>query len=174
MKLPTEYAWLADESGPPQILEFIKIYGVKEAPGNRNNAVILGWAKEIGVKGYTADSIPWCGLEVGVAMKRAGFALPKTPLWALSWAEMYAPVSIPMLGDILTFKRTGGGHVGFYVGEDTEAYHVAAGNQSDASCIARIVKSRLFRARRPIYLKLAEPLRVVHLAATGALSTDET
>jgi len=173
MKLPTEYAWLADEPGPPQILEFIKIYGVKETPGPRSTAEILSWAKEIGVqKVYRADSIPWCGLEVGVVMKRAGFALPKTLLWALSWAQMYNDVDgHPVLGDVLTFNRTGGGHVGLYVGEDTEAYHVAAGNQSDESCIARIAKSRLYRARRPDYKEsYASVLRRIQLAANGGLS----
>ena len=36
-----------------------------------------------------------------------------------------------MLGDILTFKRNGGGHVGLYVGEDKDCYHVLGGNQGN-------------------------------------------
>ncbi len=63
-----------------------------------------------------------------------------------------APVS-PTLGAILVFwrgKRTGWlGHVGFYTGEDTSAYHVLGGNQGDKVSITRIAKERLLEARWP-------------------------
>lgn len=36
-----------------------------------------------------------------------------------------------MLGDIWTLSRNGGGHVGFYVSEETSCLHVLGGNQSD-------------------------------------------
>ena len=50
----------------------------------------------------------------------------------------------------MTFKRPGGGHVGFYVGEDSTAYHVLSGNQFDKVGITRIDKSRLVAIRWPL------------------------
>jgi cell wall-associated NlpC family hydrolase len=83
------------------------------------------------------------------------------------------PISIPMLGDTLVFKRPGGGHVGIYVGEDSQCYHVMGGNQSNAYGFTRIAKGRLVAARRPKYINQPENVRVIHLAATGAISKDE-
>jgi uncharacterized protein (TIGR02594 family) len=172
--LPACYAWLDKESGPKMLLEALKLYGTLEAPGARDNPVILGWAAEVGVaKTYSHDSIPWCGMFMAVVAKRAGKVVPSSPLWALSWAEFGAPVTTPMLGDVLTFKRNGGGHVALYVGEDAGAYHCLGGNQSDSVCITRIAKARLFRARRPIYSVQPANVRRVILAASGKLSTNE-
>ena len=71
---------------------------------------------------------------------------------------------------MLVFTRPGGGHVGFYVGEDAAAYHILGGNQGDAVTIVRIVKSRYIARRwpegRPV---IGKP---VPIAATGRLSTD--
>jgi hypothetical protein len=79
-----------------------------------------------------------------------------------------------MLGDILTFKRNGGGHVGFYVGEDKTHYHVLGGNQSNQVNVMRLAKSRLTQARRTAW-KVAQPasVRKVYLEAKGTISTNE-
>lgn len=176
MSLPAQYKWLEQEGAPKMLVEFLKIYGVVEAPGDNNdNPIITGWAKEIGVdKDYKHDLTPWCGLAVGVLAKRAGKDIPSSPLWALSWANFGSKAPEPMLGDVLVFKRTGGGHVGLYIGEDDQAYHVGAGNQGDKVSIARIEKSRLYAARRPVY-SIGQPVNVrkVILKATGELSTNE-
>lgn len=177
--LPIQYQWLANEPGPKLLVEMLKLFGTLEKPGAGDNATIIAWGVEINVGStYSHDSIPWCGLAVGVAAKRAGKEIPKTPLWALAWADFGVAVEVPMLGDILTFKRKTpdgkvAGHVGVYVGEDDEAYHVLAGNQSDQVNIARIVKSRLYRARRPIYLNQPANVRRVMLASSGRLSANE-
>lgn len=176
MKLPTAYAWLDSEPGPNMLLEALKLYGVKETPGAANNPIILDWAKEVGAADYKHDSIAWCGLGMSVCAKRAGWEYrPKgNPLWALNWATWGDPVKTPMLGDVLTFKRPGGGHVGQYVGEDASAYHVLGFNQGDAVSIVRILKARLYAARRAPW-KVAQPanVRVVKLASTGGLSKNE-
>lgn len=172
--LPARYAWLDKEPGPKMLVEALKLYGTLEAPGARDNPVILAWAAEVGLaKTYSHDSIPWCGLFMAVVAKRAGKSIPDSPLWALSWAEFGAPAKTPMLGDVLTFKRNGGGHVALYVGEDAGAYHCLGGNQSDSVCITRIAKARLFRARRPIHSVQPANVRKVILAARGELSTNE-
>ncbi len=172
--LPAQYAWLAREPGPKMLVEAMALYGTLEAPGARDNPVILAWAREVGLgKTYSHDSIPWCGLFMAVIAQRAGKPVVDSPLWALSWADFGAPAPKPMLGDVLTFKRNGGGHVALYVGEDATAFHCLGGNQSDSVCITRIAKSRLYRARRPPYNVQPANVRRVMLAASGKLSTNE-
>ncbi|WP_051379816.1 hypothetical protein [Bradyrhizobium murdochi] len=70
-----------------------------------------------------------------------------------------------MLGDVLTFKRDGDGHVALCVGED--AYHCLGGNQSDQVCITRTAKSRPYKARRPIYNVQPANVRKIVLVANG-------
>lgn len=173
--IPKRYAWLLKEPGPKMILEALRLFGTHEVAGPGNNAAIIGWASETGLRAvYTADSIPWCGLFMAVVAKRAGKEFPKNPLWALSWSSFGDDCKTPELGDVLVFTRKGGGHVGLYVGEDTHAYHVLGGNQSNSVNITRIAKSRLYIARRPEY-RIATPpnVRKITLFATGSLSTNE-
>ncbi len=96
------------------------------------------------------------------------------PLWALSWANWGFEAKEPMLGDVLTFKRNGGGHVGIYVGEDETHFHVLGGNQGNAVSVSRIAKTRLFKARRTLW-KIAQPagVRKVFLEAKGVITTNE-
>ncbi|SFU93326.1 TIGR02594 family protein [Methylobacterium sp. 174MFSha1.1] len=175
-KLPAPYAWLANETGPKVLLEALALFGTKETPGSASNPVILGWAREVGVaRDYANDGIAWCGLFVAAVVKRAGFEPVKAPLWARNWGTWGTKAAAPSLGDVLVFERAGGGgHVGFYVGEDATAYHVLGGNQSDQVCVSRILKSRCLAVRRCPW-KFAQPanVRPVRLAAGGALSTNE-
>jgi uncharacterized protein (TIGR02594 family) len=140
MALPAQYQWLAREPGPKMIVEALKLFGTIEGAGAKDNPIILAWASEVGLaKTYSHDSIPWCGLFIAVVAKRAGKEIADSPLWALSWADFGKPApGGPMLGDILTFKRNGGGHVALYVGEDPNAFHCLGGNQSDKVCVTRI------------------------------------
>jgi len=175
--LPKPYAWLAAETGPRILIEARAQHGIIEYAGIENNPVILGWAREVGgnvADIYNQDSIPWCGLFIAVCAKRAKQTLPDKPLWALSWAKWGDPVDEPKLGDVLVFKRDGGGHVGLYVGEDDECFHVLGGNQSDEVCITRIRRERLFAARRTPW-KVMQPLNIrrVKLKTGGAVSKNE-
>lgn len=174
--LPEAYRWLENvDELPRTIAEGLRLLGVRETPGGASNPVILAWAREIGVADvYRNDVVPWCGLFAGVVAKRAGWPVPVGPLWARNWTRFGQPVVRAGLGDVLAFSRGTGGHVGFYVAEDTDAYHVLGGNQGDAVSIARIEKKRLLAARRPVW-KVRQPAGVKRyaVAATGALSTDE-
>jgi len=114
-----------------------------------------------------------CGLYMAIVMKRADRAPVKDPLRALSWANFGIKVDTPMLGDILTFKRDGGGHVGLYCGENASVYYVLGGNQGNTVSIVPIAKSRLFQARRPEYISMPKNVRKIHLEAGGKLSTNE-
>lgn len=176
-KIPAAYAWLADLEGIPRtIAEGVKLLGTIETPGGGNTAAILAWADEVGGNiddVYKADSIPWCGLFAAVVAKRAGKTFPGNALWALSWSAFGVPVDKPGLGDVLVFKREGGGHVGFYVAEDAKAFHVLGGNQGDAVSITRILKARLYAARRPAYTVKPAAVRSYVVKTGGALSTNE-
>jgi uncharacterized protein (TIGR02594 family) len=174
--LPLRYQWLAIEREPRMIVEAVKLFGTLEGPGGANNPVILSWATEVGgdVRDvYKADSIPWCGLFMAVVAKRSDKVLPTHPLWALSWSAFGQPVDVPMLGDVLTFTRNGGGHVALYVGEDEECFHILGGNQSDRVWINRKPKNQLYAARRPAYRVQPPNVRRILLDKVGALSTKE-
>lgn len=176
MTLPLQYAWLSREPGPKVILEALKLYGTHEAPGETDNSVVLSWAKELQISWYVHDATPWCGLLVGIAVLRAGYPFDRNQLLAaLDWVNfgIEIPLDGAQLGDILIFKRTGGGHVTFYVGEDSEAFHGLGGNQADQVDIARIPKSRLYAVRRPRYAEPPTNIRKIVLASSGQLSLNE-
>lgn len=177
-QLPAAYRWLEDVVELPRIIvEGLQLLGVRETPGGASNPVILGWASEIGVADvYRRDDVPWCGLFAGVVVKRSGWPVVSGPLWARNWTRFGqpSPGGRPGLGDVLAFSRGTGGHVGFYVAEDADAFHVLGGNQGDAVSIARIEKRRLLGARRPLW-RIRQPAGVkpYAVAASGDLSTDE-
>lgn len=174
MKLPKAYEWLAQEDGPRHLLKAIELLGVQEIVGTKHNPVILGWAKEVGLENiYKSDEIAWCGLFAAVVVKRANREPVSNPLRALSWNNFGVQVTTPMLGDILTFTRKGGGHVGFYIGEDATAYHVLGGNQGNSVSIVRIAKSRLSQIRRPQYMNQPLNVRSITLASNGKVSENE-
>lgn len=178
MALPKAFAWLKNEPGPKMIVEALRHYGVLEHMKG-SNPNIMAWAREVGVRAwYTDDSVPWCGLFIGVVAKRCGYEFPPAKLLsALAWQAWGVPVpnSEAKLGYVMIFSRGKGyGHVALYIGEDAESYYVLGGNQSNAVTITRIEKSRLVAVRKPKY-KLGEPsnVRKIYLKAGGALSTNE-
>lgn len=179
MDLPKQYAWLKNESGPRILIEALKTYGTAEKPGAGSNPSILAWAKATGQdKIYKSDATAWCGLWMAYVTLQAGWDIPVNPLWARGWLNFGTPQRTAALGDILVFyrgrKNGTQGHVGMYVGEDNDAYHVLGGNQGDAVTIKRISKSRLLGIRRcPWRVNQPSSVRPVRLAATGKLSTNE-
>lgn len=188
MNLPFQYGWVALEIAsamghPKMMAEAVKLYGVHESVGPSDNPEIVGWAREAGVSGYLHDQTPWCGLFMAVVAFRAKKSLPASPLWALNWVNFGrdvradSPESLgnrsASFGDVLIFIRPGGGHVGLYVGEDPQAYHVLGGNESDQVEITRILRSRLHAWRRPAYITTPQNVRPVNLAPTGAISASE-
>lgn len=174
-EIPSQYSWLRGlDPQPLMIRHALAEYGVIEGVGAAENPVILGWAAEVGLTAsYSSDAIPWCGLFLAVVAKRAGKPIPVKPLWALNWNRFGVAAAQPALGDVLVFKRDGGGHVALYIGEDPRAYHVLGGNQSDRVGFTRIAKARLHAARRPIYRALPPTARPYVLAAAGDLSRNE-
>lgn len=179
-KLPRQYAWLEQQTYLPRhVVEALNLYGTLETVGAANNPVIMAWKAEsqaagVNVAGYTADSVPWCGLLQAIIMVRAGRTPPQDPLWALNWAKFGVDGGQPELGDVLTFKRDGGGHVAIYIAEDQEGcYHVLGGNQHDQVNIMRIQKSRMYSCRQPDYTNKPAQVRPYIVSASGIISNNE-
>lgn len=174
--IPEQYKWLEKEGAPRMLVDGLKLYGTKEIPGAKSNAVIMQWAKEVGISGkvYTNDDTAWCGLFMAVVVKRSGREPIAQPLWARNWAKWGVSTPTAMLGDILVFSRKGGGgHVGVYVGEDDQCYHVLGGNQSNMVNVTRIQKSRCIAIRRPKYNIMPANVRVIKLESDGEVSINE-
>ena len=170
-----KYNYLKDIKLPKVIVEAMKYLGVSEIKGKASNQTIMQWAKNVGVeKVYTNDDIAWCGLFVAQVVKKAGFEIVDKPLWALNWKNFGTKEKIAMLGDVLVFKRDSGGHVGFYVGEDKDYFHVLGGNQKDQVNIMRIAKNRCVDIRRCDW-KIAQPKSVKQyfISASGQISLNE-
>lgn len=160
----------------PWMEEAKRLQGVRETAGTKSNSVILAWAKALGgfVRSYyTSDDIPWCGLFVAhcVGLTLPSEALPSNPLSALAWAKFGVDVK-PTPGAVLVFSRTGGGHVGFYLGEDDAAFHVLGGNQSDQVNITRVAKDRHVATRWPATADRPTAGRL-RMTVSGALSRNE-
>jgi uncharacterized protein (TIGR02594 family) len=189
MKLPAHYAWLAAEGAPRMLVEALKLHGTLEAPGLSNNPQILNWADEVAMAFpspynrwaadfYKHDSIAWCGLGMAIAAARADRAPPNKYLSALAWAEggpgwVKVPIAGAMLGDVLIFKRNGGGHVALNVGEDETHFHMLGANQDDAFNIRRKAKAQCVGVIRPAYINRPANVRKVRLSSTGIVSGSE-
>lgn len=181
MPLPKKYEWLTTESGPLMLKNALELFDISEELGAKNNPTILAWAKEIGGEAadlYKADEIPWCGLFIAVVAKRSSKEIVKDPLWALNWGAFGKNSDVPKLGDVLVFVRitpngNTAGHVGLYVGEDPEYFHVLGGNQTNCVCITRLEKNRLYACRRPSYNVQPKNVRVIKLSSSGSISTNE-
>lgn len=177
--LPPEYRWLADEDSPAIFREALKLYGVEEIKGAKSNPIIMGWALEVkeflGAE-YDNDDTAWCGLFMAVCAKRAGYNPPKVCVRAKSWLKFgtHVELSEAKFGDVLVFDRANGGHVGIYVGEDVECYHVLGGNQRNKVRIDRLLKYRLIATRRCPW-RIAQPwnVRKIYLDAKGRISENE-
>lgn len=147
--------------------------GLREVRGPRHNPTIIRWLEKLNAW-WRDDETPWCGVFCAAVMQEAGFTYPNLYMRARAWetygANLRASHVAP--GAILVFTRSGGGHVGFYAGEDATHYHVLGGNQSDMVNIMRIAKTRCTAIRWP----RGEPVigGPVRLNAAGArISTNE-
>lgn len=178
--LPGEYAWLRDVGALPRHLSIaLDLLGTVEVAGSGNSAIIMGWRNELAtagvdLTGYNADSVPWCGLFICYVMHKAAREAVKGPLWALNWGKFGEDGGQPELGDVLTFKRQGGGHVALYIAEDKAGYyHILGGNQSDRVNIMRIDKDRMHACRQPPYRAKPASVKPYVVATGGTISRNE-
>lgn len=160
----------------PWMIEALRLVGIHEDLSSKSNPLIIGWGKELEID-YGSDSIPWCGLFVAhcIGSQLPEEGLPAYPLSARAWSG-FGETCDPQLGSILVFwrgsKQGPYGHVGFYVGEDPQAYHVLGGNQSDRVSVTRIPLDRFLGSRWPT--TAPDPTGVVRqLSRDGKLSVTE-
>jgi hypothetical protein len=73
----------------------------------------------------------------------------------------------------MVFGREGGGHVGFYDSEDSVAYNITGGNQSDMVNTARIDKKRFLGARWPKDVLIPSKPKRLMKKLTGFFSRNE-
>lgn len=146
--------------------------GLKEIPGRKHNSTILSWLERLGAW-WRDDETPWCGVFVAHCLREAGQPLPKNWMRALAWADYGSNLRSTHVapGAILVFARQGGGHVGFYAGEDTNYYYVLGGNQGNAVSISKIAKTRCTAIRWP----KGEPVvgGPLRLSLNAAVTTNE-
>lgn len=136
----------------PSWLTIARSYeGLREIPGKNHNRTILGWLKRLKAW-WLDDETPWCGVFVAECMRQAGLTeLPKYWMRASAWGMWGVNLRTPQVapGAVLVFTRKGGGHVGFYVGEDATFYYVLGGNQNNMVNVAKIAKARCTAIRWP-------------------------
>lgn len=179
--IPAKYSFLSTVGVLPRtILHGLSLLGTNEVPGRGSSAVIEAWRDELNAArpgligdGFPDDSVPWCGLFAAIVAHRAGKVVPAQPLWARNWAKFGMAAPSAALGDVLVFVRDGGGHVAFYIAEDSNNYHVLGGNQSDSVTITRIGKDRCVARRRPEMKIRPRSVQDYHVLASGAISTNE-
>lgn len=159
---------------PPWLREAKRHIGLAEIPGPRHNPTILGWAKRLGAKvlgiTVTDDETPWCGTFAAHCIDAAGLSPPQIAVRAKAWADGWGrQLTGPRYGMIVVFDRRGGGHVGFYVGEDDEGMiHVLGGNQGNRVSVMRLPRRQLVAGgmRWPLGYPLPKA-RPVIVPATG-------
>lgn len=160
----------------PWYEEASHLLGLREGAGSGNNQKIMDWAEMLELK-YANDDVPWCGLFVAhcISSTLPNEPLPGNPLGARQW-ERLGSATQPRMGAVMVFWRnsphSGLGHVGFYAGEDAEAYRILGGNQSDSVSYTWIPKSRLVGARWPATAAFLQT-QPQTMTRDGALSAKE-
>lgn len=178
--ISNDYAWLGTlQDAPIMIKEAVKLgkLNTNEIPGPKSNPEILKLAEIADVSNiYKNDDVAWCAVAQAAICILANKEVPFKSydrLRAASFLKFGSTVTEPVLGDVLVFTRTGGGHVGMYVGEDKDCFHVVGGNQSNAYNVTRIAKNRLSGARRPKYSVMPKSAKKYFLSSKGKMSLNE-
>ncbi|GJD59292.1 TIGR02594 family protein [Methylobacterium dankookense] len=156
---------------PPWYAEARRKMGLHEV---RNRSVLMAWLRSDGKTLGDPAKLPWCGdfVETCIALTLPEERMVANPYYALNWLQFGMPLAIPAIGAVLVFKRTGGGHVGFYAGERSDAYRVLGGNQSNQVSETWVEKARCQGIRWPSTAAAPSGGRVM-VSASGALSTNE-
>jgi uncharacterized protein (TIGR02594 family) len=126
--------------------------GVREIAGPRTNANIAAYLAVVGL-GTAGDETPWCSAFANWCMIQAGIGgsgRPNARSW-LSWGGMclaaprYGAVSVLWRGS----KSGWQGHVGFYVGSQSNKILLLGGNQGNSVSLASYSRDRVLGYRWP-------------------------
>jgi len=127
--------------------------GVKEIAGASAHPQIVAYHATTTLKA-TSDEVPWCSSFVNWVMKQAKYPTTKSAA-AKSWRDYGTECSLHV-GCLVVFKRKGGHHVGFCVGETPTMVRVLGGNQSNQVNVANYRKADLLNCRLPFKLSKAD------------------
>lgn len=127
----------AAPDAPPHLRIAYGYLGLKEIPGPRHNADIVGFWERLGLH-FRDDETPWCAGYVNACLHKAN--LPITPKYRAAalgwrWTGYGTRLDGPALGAVLSMKRPGrpgSGHMTFVAGR-TESGMIAGlgGNQGN-------------------------------------------
>ena len=148
-------------------LEWIRVgksfLGLRETPGPKTNSVIASWLLKLSAW-WKDDETPWCGTFIAICLKSSDRYVIKNWFRALEWTQGGARLTRPAYGCIVTFKRDGGGHVGFCVGRDKLGrLMILGGNQGNQVSIVPFdvsrVNSYVWPARKDGTFAYPDPVR---------------
>lgn len=140
---------MPNQLDPPWLAAARRDIGLRETAGAGTSARIAAWLKNLRAW-WADDETPWCGTACAAWMREAGVNPPASWFRARAWADWGEPCTGPLLGSVVVFARTGGGHVGIVAGTDTAGrVLVLGGNQGDAVCIAPFDQARVLAYRWP-------------------------
>ena len=140
------------------LINAAKELGVKEAKGKKNNPRVqkyLAYGSKNNDKVHP-DSVPWCAGYIAFVLETSGLKSTDN-LMARSYEGKrsgFKNVSkMPVPGDITTFyrngRKSGSGHVAFFLKETPKYFYVVGGNQSDAVNVRRYEKTKWTGHWRP-------------------------
>lgn len=160
------------------IVEAKKQIGTQEVT---DKSKIVGWAKTMGPDWYSSkvdptqsDGFgPWCGLFAAWCMYSAGVKAPANYFRAGDWSTWGVACTGPVEGCIVTFTRSGGGHVGMVLGKSADGNIVViGGNQGNKVCVEKFPIANATAFRWPVGIPL--PAGVIPVVAVnGGFSTNQ-
>jgi len=148
--------------------------GQRETLGQNDSPWLRRMLDKLGAKWLLGQ--PWCGSVLAAWMRAAGCEPAKSWFRARAWLDWGVPIESPVLGCVVVFERTGGGHVGLVVGEARDGrLMVLGGNQSNSVNIAPFDRARVLGYRWPAETDnmLNTGQRLPMLQASGASSSNE-
>lgn len=127
------------------------------------------------VNGLWLKGQPWCGSIMAYWMQQCAIPYPKDYYRAKAWIG-WGTACGPLLGAIVVFARTGGGHVGICVGRDKAGnLLVLGGNQKDSVRVSAFdLRTRpALGYRWPPNRPFIDAKQLPVIDAHGQLSTNE-
>lgn len=139
--------------------------GQAEQAGAGHNPRIVDYHATTGLRAQD-DETPWCASFVGWCLQQADIKGTASAA-ARSYETWGVPLAAPAYGAIVTFTRSGGGHVGFYMGQRDGRWLILGGNQSNRVSIAPYAPDRVTSIRWPASVPL--PNAVAPLSRSGVI-----
>ena len=129
------------------------LLGEKEVSGSIDNKKIIELFRLVGHSEVRDDEVAWCAAFVGACLELSGYKSNRR-LSARSYLSVGEPMAEPEEGCIVVFwrdsKRSGKGHVGFFVRRYQGSIYVLGGNQGNSVSIQSYPVSQLLGYRMPV------------------------